>query len=385
MEKSTLLDGNAAAAWGGRLAGVRVVPNFPITPQTEMIETFAKWKADGEWDGEFLPMESEHSVLSAAIGSEATGARTFTGTSSQGLLLMHEMLYVASGMRLPIVMVNVSRGLSAPITLWADHDDILDQRDSGWLMFFCENNQEVLDSVIMAYRICEDTRVLLPALINMEGFVLSYTREPVHVPRPDKVKKFLPPYRPKVCLDIRKPMALGIGVMSEYTYFRQQLHLAHRNARTVIREVYREWARSFGRGYDFLEPYMMDGAQAAIVAMGSNATMARAAVKSLRAKGKPVGLLKIRVFRPFPEDEIRKALQDVKAVMVADNNISPGYGGITFRDIKAAVNSPDVMFSSFIMGLGGKQVSLEEYENVLLKALDSIKSRKPDVFWQDAL
>jgi pyruvate ferredoxin oxidoreductase alpha subunit len=177
MARKTLLDGNAAAAWGARLSKVQVVPNFPVTPQTEIIETLAEWSVRGLWRGRFLPVESEHSVLSAAVAASATGARVFTGSSSQGLMLMHEIMYVASGMRLPIVMMNVSRALSAPITLWPDHNDFLDQRDSGWLMFACERNQEVLDTVIQAFRISEDVNVMLPSLINLDGFILSYTRE----------------------------------------------------------------------------------------------------------------------------------------------------------------------------------------------------------------
>ncbi|MEM5812431.1 MAG: pyruvate synthase, partial [Candidatus Aenigmatarchaeota archaeon] len=301
----TLLDGNSAAAWGGRLSRVQVVPNFPVTPQTELIEKFAEWKAKGEWKGEFLPVESEHSVLSAAIAASAAGARVFTGSSSQGLMLMHEMVYVASGMRVPVVMINVSRGLSAPITLWPDHNDILDQRDSGWLIFFCENNQEVLDTVIQSYKICEDVRVMLPAFINMEGFVLSYTREPTEIPEQKKVDRFLPKYRPKVLIDIEKPMALGIGVMKEYPYFRSQAYLAQKNAVGVIEEVHKEWFKRFGREYGLIEKFMIDGAKAALVIMGSNSTIAKAAIKSLRSKGFPIGLLRIRVYRPFPKEEIR--------------------------------------------------------------------------------
>ena len=185
------MDGNEAGAWAARLAKVKVVPNFPVTPQTELIETLAKWKVDGLFKGDFLDVESEHSVGSAAIASSATGVRTFTASSSQGLLLMHEVLYVASGMRLPIVMINVSRGLSAPITLWDDHNDILDQRDSGWMIFFTENNQEVIDLTLQAFKIAENHKVLLPCFVNLDGFVLSYTREPVQIPNQKAVDKSL--------------------------------------------------------------------------------------------------------------------------------------------------------------------------------------------------
>ena len=381
--KSTLLDGNAAAAWGGRLSRAQVVPNFPVTPQTELIEKFAEWKSKGEWNGEFLPMESEHSVLSAAIAASATGARVFSGSSSQGLMLMHEMVYVASGMRVPVVMINVSRALSAPITLWPDHNDILDQRDSGWLIFFCESNQEVLDTVIQAYKICEDERVLLPAFVNMEGFVLSYTREPTEIPEQKAVDAFLPKFKPKVFLDPKKPMAAGIGVMKEYPYFRSQVYLAQKNAMSVIREVHGEWARKFGRKYGFTEGYMMDGAQAALVGMGANSSIAKAAVKALRSKGIPIGLLRIRVYRPFPREEIRKSLSGVEAVGVIDQNLSPGYGGIVYPEIRDAIYGREIPVSDFIMGLGGKQVSQQDFEQVGMEVFKSVKTKKDVVMWQE--
>lgn len=379
----TLLDGNASAAWGARLSRVQVVPNFPVTPQTEIIETIAKWKADGEFDGEFVQVESEHSVLSAAVGSQATGARTFTGTSSQGLLLMHEIIYVASGMRLPIVLVNVSRGLSAPITLWPDHNDILDQRDSGWLIVFCESNQEVLDSIIMMYKVCEDRRVLLPAFVNMEGFFLSYTREPVKIPSQKKVDKFLPPYKPKIFLDPKKPMAEGIGVMAEYPYFRQQVHLAQKNALKVIGEVQKEWASLFGRKYELVESFMMDGAEAALVTMGSNSTIAKAAVRKMRKKGKKIGLIRIRVYRPFPKDIIKGLLSKVRAVGVCDQNISPGTGGIVCPEIRSTLYGSGIPVSDFMFSLGGKPVSDREFMEFGDFVLKSAGTKKEKVFFQD--
>ena len=381
--KTMLLDGNAAAAWGGRLSRVQVVPNFPVTPQTELIEKFAEWKSRGEWKGEFLPMESEHSVLSAAIAASATGARAFSGSSSQGLMLMHEMVYVASGMRVPIVMINVSRALSAPITLWADHNDILGQRDAGWLIFFCESNQEVLDTVIQAYKICEDERVLLPAFINMEGFVLSYTREPTQIPDQKAVDRFLPKYRPKTFLDPKKPMALGVGVMKEYPYFRSQVYLAQRSALGVIQEVQKDWKKRFGRAYGLTEEYMMEGAQACLITMGANSSIAKAAVKNLRSKGQPIGLLRLRVYRPFPREEIKRALEGVEAAGVIDQNLSPGYGGIVHPEIRDALYDRKMPVSDFITGLGGRQVSQQELEQMGMEVLKSVKTKKEVVMWQE--
>lgn len=377
----TLIDGNSAAAWGARLARVQVVPNFPVTPQTEIIETLAKWKAEGKWKGEFLRMEGEHSVLSAAVASAAAGARTFTGSSSQGLMYMHEMVYVASGMRIPLVMVNVSRGLSAPITLWSDHNDILDQRDSGWLMFFCENNQEVLDTVIQGFKIAEDSRVLLPVFVNMDGFILSYTREPTEIPKQSKVDRFLPKYKPKVLLETKKPMALGVGVMKEYTYFRQQVYLANKNALNVIEEVHKEWNKKFKRRYGLIEKYMMSDADVCLVVMGANSTIAKQAVNNIREKGIRAGLIRIRVYRPFPEKVLREALSKVKAIGVIDQNLSPGSGGVVYPEIKALASGIPV--NSFIMGLGGKYVSVKDFEFAFLETLKSVKTKKEKRFWQE--
>jgi pyruvate ferredoxin oxidoreductase alpha subunit len=382
MARKTLLDGNAAAAWGARLSKVQVVPNFPVTPQTEIIETLAEWSVRGLWRGRFLPVESEHSVLSAAVAASATGARVFTGSSSQGLMLMHEIMYVASGMRLPIVMMNVSRALSAPITLWPDHNDFLDQRDSGWLMFACERNQEVLDTVIQAFRISEDVNVMLPSLINLDGFILSYTREPTEIPDQGKVDSFLPKFRPRVYLDPKKPMALGIGVMKEYSYFRSQAHLAQKNALRVVKDVQNTFGRKFGRRYRIVEPYMMEDARAALVTMGANTTIARAAVKALRARGKKIGLLRLRLFRPFPEEEIRKALSGLDAVGVVDQNLAPGRGGIAYPEVKAALYGQRIPVSSFIISLGGKHISRQEFERIGEEVLESAKTRKPRVMWQ---
>jgi pyruvate ferredoxin oxidoreductase alpha subunit len=295
---------------------------------------------------------------------------------------MHEVMYIASGMRLPIVMMNVSRALSAPITLWPDHNDFLDHRDSGWLMFACERNQEVLDTVIQAFKVSEDVNVMLPSLINLDGFILSYTREPTEVPDQSKVDRFLPKFKPKVCLDPKKPMALGIGVMKEYSYFRSQAHLAQKNALGVIREVQNSFGRRFGRRYQLVEPYMMDGAKAALVTMGANTTIARAAVKSLRKRGKRIGLIRLRLIRPFPEREIQKALSGLDAVGVVDQNLAPGKGGILYPEIKSALYDTRIPVSNFIISLGGKHISRQEFETIGEKVLETARTRKPVVMWQ---
>jgi pyruvate ferredoxin oxidoreductase alpha subunit len=370
----TLLDGNKAAAWGARLARAKVVPNFPITPQTEIIETLAKWKAEGEWDGEFVPLDSEHSVLSAAIASEACGARTFTASSSQGLLLMHEMHYVASGMRLPLVMVNCSRGLAAPITLWSDLNDILALRDSGWLMFFAKNNQEVLDLIIQAYAIGENKEVLLPSIINMEGFILSYTREPTEIPEQEKIDEFLPPYKPQTVIDINNSMSLGVPVLHEYMYFKSQQHKAQLNALKVAKKVFEKFEKIFGRKYSLIECYCMEDAKVCFVSMGCLSSVIECAVDELRKEGIKAGLLRILCYRPFPGEEIRRVLEGCEKVIVIDNNISPGSGGILYPEIKAV---HDGKTYDFIVSLGGKHISKKDFVEICKKALTSEKEK----FW----
>ncbi|TRZ54286.1 pyruvate ferredoxin oxidoreductase [archaeon] len=376
-QKPELIDGNTAAAWGARLSRVQVVPNFPITPQTEIIETLAKWKADGVWNGEFVPMEGEHSVLSAAIASEATGARTFTASSSQGLLLMHEMHYVASGMRLPIVMANCSRGLSAPITLWSDHSDILAIRDAGWMMFFAKDNQEVVDLIIQSYKIAEDRDVLLPAVVNMEGFTLSYTREPAEIPEQEIVDKFLPQFKPKVFLDINKPMILGCPVLNEFMNFKAQQRKAMMNAEEKISEVFKSFEKSVGRKYSKLEEYMTEDAETVFVSLGSNSTIIQAAVDSLRKRNQKVGLLRILCYRPFPEEEIKKALKNAEKIIVVDNDISTGYGGIIYPEIKAAVSDSAKKFSNVIVSLGGRFIGRKDFEEIAKK----VASGKEEKYW----
>lgn len=370
-EKQTLMDGNTAAAWGARLSRVQVIPCFPITPQTEIIEAIAQWKADEEWNGEFLKMDSEHSVLSAAVASEATGARTFTASSSQGTMLMREIFNIASGMRLPIVMVNCSRALSAPVSLWPDHNDFLALRDSGWLMLFAKNNQEVLDSIIHAYKIAEDRDVLLPFLVNMEGYILSYTREPVYLPEQREVDAFLPAFEPKVLLDVKKPMSLGVPVMKEYMYFRSQLHKAQLNALDVIKKVCNEFEKEFGRKYGLIEEYKTEGAETVFVACGSLCTTIQEAVDSLER----TGLLRLRCYRPFPSNEIKNALKDCEKIIVIDNNVAPGSGGIIYPEI-CAVAEKEKIYSA-VVGLGGKPIGKKDFEE-LAKKISKEKNKK---FW----
>ncbi|MDR4509475.1 MAG: pyruvate synthase [Candidatus Brocadiaceae bacterium] len=374
--KREMLTGNAAAAWGVRLAEVDYIPAYPITPQTEIIETLAKWIDDGEMDARFATLDSEHSMITAAGAASATGVRTFAATSSQGLLYGFEMLYAVAGWRVPLVMVNVSRALSAPITLEPDHNDILAARDTGFLQFHCETCQEALDSILIAYRLAEDERVLLPIFVNMDGFHLSFTREPVEVYTREEATKFLPPYQPDhAFFRASRPMAQGVAVLggSHYSYFKYQMHLASLNAITVYKEVAREFGDIAGRYYSTIEEFMMDDAEYVLVMTNSFSTLGKAAVKHARENRIKAGLLRLRLLRPFPEDDILESLKGRKGVAVLDQNISIGKGGILYAEIASILynekNRP--LLISFIGGLGGKNISPEEFEYVFNQMIEA--------------
>jgi len=367
MNKQQLLTGNGAAAWGARLAGVDYVPAFPITPQTEIIEMLADWFDRSEIPGRLVTLESEHSMITAAGSAAATGVRVFTATSSQGLLHGMEMIYTVAGWRTPFVMVNVSRGLSAPITLEADHNDVLASRDSGFLQIHCATCQEVLDSILMAYRLVEDRRVRLPAIVNLDGFYLSFTREPVELPKMEEVKRFLPPFDPgKIRFLASKPLSQAVAVLggSPYSYFRYEMHLAADQALTVYEETAQEFAALFGRTHPAVETYRSEDAEVVFVMIGSFATKAKEAVDRLRESGKSVGLVRPRLLRPFPTDTLRLALAGKKGVAVIDQNISMGKGGILHGELASALygqtDAPPILVS-FIGGLGGRNLSAEEF------------------------
>ncbi|MFH1972319.1 MAG: hypothetical protein ABIJ18_02470 [archaeon] len=362
--KIEILDGNQCAAWGAKLARVEYVPCFPITPQTEIIETIAKWKADGEFTGIFEQVDSEHSVMSAALGSAATGARTFTASSSQGLMLMHEILPNVSGCRLPMVFVNVSRALSAPISLWCDHNDMMAVRDSGWIMVVSETNQEVLDSVIMGYKISENQDISLPVFVNMDGFVHSFTREEVEIPEQSLVDSFIPKQELKIKLDVDNPKSLGIPALEGYMEFRSQHHRAMLDSIKVIDNIHSEWKKLTGRSYSFFDEYNMKDAEDVIVMIGANTTIAKSAVDILRRKGRKVGVLRIRVFRPLHEKLMREKLKNVKRIAVVDQNISPGLSGVLFSEVRGALFGMKMKVSNYIVGLGGKPVQDKDFVGI---------------------
>jgi pyruvate ferredoxin oxidoreductase alpha subunit len=365
-----MLTGNAAAAWGARLADVDYIPAFPITPQTEIIEDLAAWVASGEIPARFVTMDSEHSMLTAAGAAAAAAARVFTATSSQGLLYGFELLYTVAGWRVPFVLVNVSRGLASPITLEPDHNDVLSARDSGCLQIHAESCQEVLDSVLMAHRIAEDPRVLLPVIVNMDGFTLSFTREPVEIPAAGEAGAYVGTYAPRhAWIRGERPMAQGVAVLggAVYSYFRYQMQLAAENALMVHEEAAAAFEKAFGRRYGLVDGYRLDDAELVLVMSNSFATKGRAAVDRARAEGLPLGLMRLRVLRPFPREAIRSALSGRRAVAVIDQNLSVGFGGITVGEIAHALyaeeDRPPLL--SYVGGLGGKEISDQEFGRVI--------------------
>ncbi|MHB9119514.1 MAG: hypothetical protein ACYC2R_14780 [Burkholderiales bacterium] len=361
-----LLTGNAAAAWGARLARVDYIPAFPITPQTEIIETLSGWIDRGEFDGRMTLLESEHSMLTAAGAAAATGVRVFTATSSQGLLYAMEMIYGVTGWRAPFVLVNVSRGLQSPITLESDHDDVLAARDSGFLQIHCATCQEVLDSTLMAYRLAEDARVRLPVIVNLDGFYLSFTREPVELPEAAAVDRFLPPFDPEnTRFAAGEPASQAVAVLGggPYSYFRYQTHLASLAALDVHEQVAAEFAAEFGRRYDAVEAYRAGDAEIVFVMLGSFATKAKDAVDRLREAGQAVGLLRPRLLRPFPAAHLRRLMAGKQGAAVIDQDISMGLGGVLHGELAAALYgmAAPPLLASFIGGLGGRDIAPEEF------------------------
>jgi len=378
----TLLTGNGAAAWGARLAATDYIPAFPITPQTEIIETISGWIDQGEMDARMVTMESEHSMVTAAASAAASGIRVFSATSSQGLLYGMEMLYTVSGWRAPFVLVNVSRGLASPITLEPDHNDIMSARDSGFLQIHCSTCQEVLDSTLMAFRLAEDEHIRLPVIVNMDGFYLSFTREPVEIPDLKTARKFVGDYDPEnIRFRASSPVSQAVAVLggAPYSYFRYETHLAAQNGLAVYDELSSEFANQFGRHYPAIEAYQCDDADIVFVMLGSFATKAKAAVDQLRKAGKKVGLLRPRLLRPFPAELFRHSLAGKSGAAVIDQNISMGMGGVLHSELAGALygqpHAPPQLLS-FIGGLGGRDISLEEFFEIADVTHNAVASKQ---------
>jgi pyruvate/2-oxoacid:ferredoxin oxidoreductase alpha subunit len=352
-----LLTGNHAVAWAARLARPKVVPVYPITPQTPVLEKITEFQAAGEFDAEVITPESEHSVMAACIPASLAGVRVFTATASQGLLLMHELLHYASGARAPIVMANVNRTVASPWAFWPDQTDSLAQRDTGWVQFYSESAQESLDTVLHAFRIAE--QLLLPVLVSHDAFYVSHALEPVDVPEQALVDAYLPPYSPPHRLDTGHVESWG-NVVTQQMFYRHRQALAEAMAKVfdVAAEADREWASLTGRSYGVVERYRCDGAAAAIVTLGSMCGTAREAVDALRDAGEAVGLVKVRLFRPLPVNELRAALAPLREVVVLDRNYSPGCGGVLHQELRAALCglAPMPRIHGFLAGVGGVNV-----------------------------
>jgi len=365
-----VLMGNHAASHAVRLARVQVISAYPITPQTQIVEELSEMCAKGDLAARFLKVESEHSALGSLIGAASAGCRTFTATSSQGLALMHELLHWAAGARLPLVMVNVNRALAAGWNIWTEQTDSLAQRDTGWCQLYVEDNQEVLDSVLQAYRVAE--QVQLPVMVSYDAFILSHTYEPVDIPDPAAVDGYLPPYRPETCLNTAEPHAFNALVQpSEYMEMRCKIQQAMDRAVSVFRESGQEFEHHFGRVLPNIETVDTDDADIVLVTAASMTSPARLVVRKLRAEGHKVGLMKVRLFRPFPGDEVRAALRNAKKAVVVDRNISFGKGGIFADEIRAVLaNEPKrPQVHGFVAGLGGRDITPSILEELVKKAM----------------
>jgi pyruvate ferredoxin oxidoreductase alpha subunit len=361
-----IITGNEAVSTAVQLSRVEVIAAYPITPQTSIAEKLSNYCSQGQMDADFIKVESEHSALACVIGAASAGVRTFTATSSQGLALMHELLHWASGARLPIVMANVNRALGAPWNIWCDHSDSLSQRDTGWMQFYCESCQEVVDTVLMSFRLAEKT--LTPAMVLLDGFILSHTSEPVDIPDQDLVDSFLPKYEPKTVMNPNDPHTFHAVTQPEYFMeFKYKQYEAASSAESAAGEIAADWGRLTGRHYLPVEGFMTEDAETVIVAKGTSVGTCRHVVRALRAQGRKVGLAKVRMFRPFPYEEIRKFLGGATRVAAFDQAVSPGSEGVLFQEIKSALYEGDSKPAvyGFVGGLGGRDITPQQIEEMV--------------------
>ena len=366
-----------AVAEAVKLADADVIAAYPITPQTHIVEHLAELVAQGELDAEFIPVESEHSALSACLGSAAAGARTFTATAGQGLELMHEVVYVASAMRLPIVMTVANRALSAPLSVWGDHSDVMAVRDTGWIQIFVENGQEAIDNVICAFRMGEDRRALLPVMVHIDGFHLSHMVEPVMFPSQAEVREFLPPYDYPFPLNPARPVTMGDfapPVVFTETKWAQEINLE--NSKAVVLDIWQRFGDKFGRYYHPIECYRCEDCETLLMTMGSFSETAMMAVDKMREAGQKVGLFRIRLWRPFPYQELRQTVAGARTLIVLDRAISLGMGGPVASEIKSALyaleSRPRVV--GFVGGLGGRDISPGDFEAIIQRGREIARS-----------
>jgi len=361
-----VITGNQAVAYGVILSRVEVISAYPITPQTTIVEELSELIASGRLNTRFLKVESEHSAMAALIGASTGGVRCFTATSSHGLAYMHEMLHWASGARLPIVMVNVNRAIGPPWNIWNDQSDSLSQRDTGWIQFYCENNQEVLDTILQAYRIAESVK--LPVMVVLDAYVLSHTSEPVEIPSMDEVDAFLPPYCPEFPIDTQEPRSYSVIATPEHFFeFRYKVQKAMEEVPEVVKKVDNEFRARFGRGYGAIERYGKEEAEVLLITSGTVTSTSGIVIRKLIEKGRSVAGVKIKRFRPFPSEEIYKVIRGAKKLAVIDRNLSPGVGGIFAHELRASLYSgeerPEVF--GFISGLGGRDITPDLIEEAI--------------------
>jgi pyruvate ferredoxin oxidoreductase alpha subunit len=381
MGKRIGIENSIAAAEAIKMANVDVVAAYPITPQTHIVEHLAELVADGELDAEFVPVESEHSAMSVCCGSSAMGARTFTCTSSQGLALMNEIVFIAASLRLPIVMILANRSLSGPLSIWNDHTDVMSVRDCGWIQVFADNGQELFDHVLFAYRVAEDPEVSIPVMINIDGFIVTHVIEAVEYWEEEQVRKYLPEFKPVNRLHPDKPITMGAfgmpGIFSEAKKNQDEALLA---SKPHIVKAWDEMANVVGRRYASVETHKLEGAETAFLTMGSFSETASIAIDRLREQGKPVGQIKLRLWRPFPFDEIREAVKGVKSLIVIDRAISyGGPGGPVASEIRSALYGEKDMpaIAGFLCGFAGRDVTADDFIKMYAKTEDLVKAKKP--------
>ncbi|MFO8143244.1 MAG: transketolase C-terminal domain-containing protein [Dehalococcoidales bacterium] len=373
MTQRVGIEVSKAVAIAAQLANVDVVAAYPITPQTHIVEDLSEMVASGELDASYIPVESEHSAMSCCLGSASVGARTFTATASQGLELMHEVLYVASSMRFPIVMAVANRALSAPISIWGDHSDVMSVRDTGWIQIFVANGQEAFDNVLCSFRMAEDRGVLLPVMIHLDGFQLTHVIEPIYLEDQDKVEEFLPDNDYPITLDPDNPVSMGaFGPPDIYTEIKKAQNVVLESSKKTILKAWKEFGDIFGRYYSPLNCYRCENAKVILLAMGSFSETAMSAVDAMREDGHKVGLIQLMLWRPFPFEEIRQAVKDIDVLVVFDRAVSfGGPGGPVCSEIRSALydleKRPKVI--GFVGGLGGRVVSTPGFREIIERGM----------------
>ena len=368
MSKRVALEASHAVAEAVRMVDTDLIAAYPITPQTHIPERLAEMVSNGELNAAYIPVESEHSAMSACLGSAAVGARTFTTTAGQGLELMHEVVYVASSMRFPIVMAICNRALSAPLSVWGDHSDAMAVRDTGWIQVFCENNQEAFDLTLWAFRVGEDPEVLFPVMVHLDGFTLSHVTEPMVLPEQSEVDRFLPKFQYRFALNPDKPMTHGaFGPPDIYAETKLAQEMAFVKTKKEILRGWKEFGDIFGRYYSPVELYKAEGAKTLLLTMGSFSETAKIVIDERQSRGESIGLVRLRLWRPFPFEEFRQALKSAETLIVFDRSISSGMGGPVFSEVKAALydeeKRPRVV--NIIGGLGGRDMPVKDFEYVI--------------------